>query len=129
MRMKMTTDKILGLGNDIIEVERIRQAAQEERFLARLFTEKERTYCLKHKDPAERIAGRFAAKEAIVKALGCGGFGENISWLDIEILNDEKGKPEVFFSEVAKKRFGNPSIMLSISHCESFATAVAIWFT
>lgn len=74
IRTKMKTDKgtVLGIGNDIIEVDRIRKASEEDRFTSRLFTEKERQYCLKHQDPAERLAGRFAAKEAVAKALGCG---------------------------------------------------------
>jgi holo-[acyl-carrier protein] synthase len=117
-----------GLGNDIVEIDRIRKAidAHGIRLLNRLFTKKEQDYCLKHQDPIPHFAGRFSAKEAIVKALGS-GFGKHASWLDIEILNGPKGKPEVRLSPRVMKQFKNPKIILSISHCETFATAVAIW--
>lgn len=72
------------------------------------------------------FAGRFAAKEAIAKALGT-GFGAEVAWHDIEILGNELGKPEVYLSEAAKKRFKNPRILVSISHSTSHATAVALW--
>ena len=125
------TDKqspILGLGTDIIEIDRIRQSieAHKERFLAKLFTLSEQEYCLKHQEAAVHFAGRFAAKEAIAKALGT-GFGEHLSWQDIEILNGEHGRPDVVFSEQAKARFGHPRILVSISHCHHYATATAIW--
>ena len=119
---------MIGLGNDIVEIERIKEAIAEhgERFLNRCFTPKEQAYCASHADPAPYFAGRFSAKEAIVKALGS-GFGEQVAFLDIEILNNAQGKPEVTFSEKAKNHFGDPKVVLSISHCRSYVTAVAIW--
>lgn len=119
---------VLGIGNDIVEIERIRQAVQThgETFLTRLFTLKEQEYCRKHKDPMPCFAGRFAAKEAIVKALGC-GFGEQVAWLDLEILNDSLGKPEVHFSPTLLQTFSHTRILISISHCKLYATAVALW--
>ena len=119
---------LLGLGNDILEIERIRKsiALYEEQFLSRIFTEKEREYCLKYKDPIPHFAGRFSAKEAIVKALGT-GIGEHASWKDIEILNDSAGKPVVHFSGALKDKIGNTAMKISISHCETYVTAVAIW--
>jgi len=121
------SDDILGIGNDIIEIERIRKAleAHGKRFIDRLFTIREQAYCLKYKDPTARFAGRFAAKEAVAKALGS-GFGKYLSWLDIEILNDDNGKPEVHFSSAIQKDFNNPKVLISISHCKSYATAVAL---
>jgi holo-[acyl-carrier protein] synthase len=118
---------ILGIGNDIIEIERIRSSilSHEDRFIKRLFTSMEQVYCLRHQDSAPHFAARFAAKEAIAKALGT-GFGEHLSWLDIEIINDAKGKPEVSFSEKARQEFNNPQILLSMSHCQLYASAVAI---
>ena len=118
---------ILGIGNDIIEVERIRKSVEKygERLLDRLLTQKEKAYCLEFRDPALRIAGRFAAKEAIAKALGC-GFGENIAWREIEILNNLSGKPEVHLAASLNDRFRSPQILVSISHCKLFATAIAI---
>ncbi|MBI2743111.1 MAG: holo-ACP synthase [Chlamydiales bacterium] len=119
---------ILGIGNDIVEIERISESISEHgsRFLERVFTEKERAYCLKHQAPAPNFAARFSAKEAISKALGV-GIGEHLSWQDIEIINNEKGRPQVFFSARAKKTFNDPQIHLSISHCKLYVTAVAIW--
>lgn len=117
-----------GLGNDIIEIERIRLSIERhgQHFLNRLFTQKEQDYCYKFKDPVPHFAGRFAAKEAIAKALGT-GFGAEVSWHDIEILGNEHGKPIVHLTEAVKKRFNNPRILVSISHSTSHATAVALW--
>ncbi len=117
-----------GLGNDIIEIERIRLSIERhgQHFLNRLFTQREQDYCYKFKDPVPHFAGRFSAKEAVAKALGT-GFGADVSWHDIEILGNELGKPIVHLSDGAKKRFDNPRILVSISHSTSHATAVAIW--
>ncbi|HSX03726.1 MAG TPA: holo-ACP synthase [Rhabdochlamydiaceae bacterium] len=119
---------MLGIGNDIIEIDRIRESitAHGQRFLDRIFTPKEQEYCLNHQDSAPRFAGRFAAKEAIVKALGV-GFGEHAAWLDIEILADSHGRPIVTLSEKLNKSFNSPKILLSISHCKLYVTAVALW--
>ncbi|HEY2810883.1 MAG TPA: holo-ACP synthase [Rhabdochlamydiaceae bacterium] len=119
---------ILGIGNDIIEIDRIRKSIDTHglRLLSRLFTTKEQDYCLKHKDPVPHFAGRFSAKEAIVKALGT-GFGEHASWLDMEILNDEKGKPCVHFSASLEKKLKDSCVLVSISHCELYVTAFALW--
>ncbi len=119
---------IKGLGNDILEIARIRKSYERhgQSFLDKLFSAKEQAYCLKHKDPSSHIAARFSVKESIAKALGT-GFGKSLSWLDIEILNDPLGKPCVFFSETAKKRFENPTILISISHCKSYVATTAIW--
>lgn len=119
---------ILGVGNDIIEISRIRKAFKrhKERFYKKLFTNKEISYCLAYVDPIPSMAGRFAAKESIAKALGV-GFGVHLSWLDIEILNDESGRPLPYFSVKINTRFSSPKIDLSISHSKTFAIAVAIW--
>ncbi|HSX10859.1 MAG TPA: holo-ACP synthase [Chlamydiales bacterium] len=117
-----------GLGNDIIEIERIRQSIERhgQHFLNRIFTHREQDYCYKFKDPVPHFAGRFAAKEAIAKAFGT-GFGAELSWHDVEILGDDAGKPVVHLSEAAKKKFNQPHILVSISHSTSHATAVALW--
>ncbi len=122
---------ILGLGSDIIEIERIEKAIarRSEHFLDRLFTPSEQVYCSHFgKESAPRYAGRFAAKEAVAKALGT-GIGSTISWLDIEILNDDKGKPIVNIAPHIALRMGigNPNILVSISHCKAYATATALW--
>lgn len=123
-----TMSNILGIGNDIIEVDRITESIEKfgDKFLDRLFTEKEKTYCKKHRNFQVRVAGRFAAKESIAKALGT-GFGEDLAWLDLEIINNERGKPEVVFSPELATRLAGTSIQVSISHCNSYAAAVAIW--
>jgi len=133
MKMRNMTNaekgSILGIGNDIIEIERIRGSIDNHgyRLISRLFTVKEQDYCLQYKDPIPHFAGRFSAKEAIVKALGT-GFGEHASWLDLEIVNDKAGKPYVNFSEKLQERLKNTSMQISISHCQLYVTAVAIWF-
>lgn len=119
---------MLGIGNDIIEVDRIRKSIERygDRFLDRVFTQREQTYCLARKDAAIHFAGRFAAKEAVVKALGT-GFTEAVSWVDIEVVNDAKGKPTVLLSAKANHIFNQPLLHISISHCHTYATAVAVW--
>jgi len=119
---------ILGIGNDIIEIERIRKSIDTYglRLISRLFTTKEQDYCLKYKDPVPHFAGRFSAKEAVVKALGT-GFGEHASWLDIEILNESSGKPSVHFFSALEKKLKGTSVLISMSHCQLYVTAFAIW--
>ena len=119
--------KLRGIGNDILEIERVKKAvkSQGKRFLARILTPKEQEYCHQFKDPYPHIAGRFSAKEAIVKALGL-GFGKTAAWLDIEILNNERGKPEVFLSQRLKKKLNKPTVLVSISHCKTYVSTVAI---
>ena len=118
---------ILGLGNDILEIERIREAieTQGDRFIQKLFSKREQAYCKKHADPMPHYAARFSAKEAIVKALGT-GFGGQASFHDIEIINDDLGKPEVFFSDALNDKFNHPQVLLSISHCKLYVATVAI---
>ncbi len=118
---------IRGIGCDIIEIARIRTSLQKhgEHFYNKLFTEQEQEYCLNHADPSIPFAGRFAAKEAIAKALGT-GFGSAVSWLDIEIVKDDAGKPHVELCPSIVTYFNNPTLHLSISHCHSYATAYAI---
>lgn len=113
-----------GLGTDIIEIERIRNAYNRfgKRFLDRIFTAKEQVYCKKYKDPSAHLAARFAAKEAVAKALGT-GFQNNFSFLDIEILNDDLGKPLVYLSD---KLYGYV-VHVTLSHCREYATATAVW--
>ncbi len=118
---------LLGLGTDIIEVKRIEGVLQRhgKHFLEKVFTEAEQEYCMKHKEAARHFAGRFAAKEALVKALGT-GLKEGISWLDFEITNDAMGKPQVKTSPKINTQFNNPHFLISISHCKEYATATAI---
>ena len=124
----MNSSYIKGMGNDIIEIDRVRQSYYQygERFLHRILSPQEQEYCLQHKDPAARIAARFSAKESIAKALGT-GFGKDLSWLDINIAHDERGKPIVFLSPHAKEHFSDPLLLLSISHCRLYVVTSALW--
>ncbi len=117
-----------GIGTDIIEIDRVRKSIERhgQHFLNRLFSQREQDYCYKFKDPVPHFAGRFAAKEAIVKALGT-GFGAQMSWLDIEVIQDEHGKPIVHLTQEALKVSAEKAILVSISHCEAYATATALW--
>ena len=123
---------IIGIGVDIIEIERVRQAIQNNKnFLSKLFTKKEIDYFISRNMNSEVIAGNFAAKEAVSKALGTGIRG--FSFKDIEILRNELGKPEVILHSSAKsignKLIGNNNslrIHLSISHNNSSAIAYSV---
>ncbi len=117
--------KIISIGNDIIEIDRIRRAAEKNpSFLDRILTEREKDYCFKGGSSYASAAARFAAKEALVKALGT-GFSA-CSFLDIEIINDAKGKPEIFLKGPAQevfKEIGGQEILLTLSHCKDYALA------
>lgn len=116
-----------GLGTDIIEVERIRANLEKygDKFLKKLLTPSEIVASSILRNQSEHVAGRFAAKEAVSKALGT-GFGEHLEFHDIEIFNDTNGKPEVKLSSKAANHFNYPSFLISISHCKTHATATAI---
>jgi len=121
---------LVGHGIDLIECARIEKIRREhpEQFLARILTPAERAYCERHRDPTPRIAGRFAAKEAILKVLGTGWRGA-ISWTDMEILNDSAGRPVVSLSgECARLagELGITEVLISITHTENYASASAI---
>lgn len=124
--MKMKSN-IKGLGCDTIEIDRIKASIKKhgKPFVDKLFTKKEQYYCQKNVDASPCFAGRFAAKEALVKALGV-GFGEHIAFTDIEILNEDSGKPYVLLSDKAKENFGDLIIHISISHSKTNAMAVVI---
>ena len=122
---------IIGIGVDIIEIERVRQAIQNNKnFLSKLFTEKEIDYFISRNMNSEVIAGNFAAKEAVSKALGTGIRG--FSFRDIEIVRNDLGKPEVILYNRAKLISENLAknnsirINLSISHNNSNAIAYSV---
>lgn len=119
---------MLGLGNDIIEIHRIEAsiARHGHHFLNRVFTEHEQAYCSRHRVPGPHFAGRFAAKESVIKTLGK-GFRNQFSWLDIEIRNTEEGQPYPLLSPRLNTAFDHPQILVSISHCREYAVATALW--
>lgn len=121
---------ILGTGIDIIEIERIKKAIKNKRFLERVFTTNEIKYCQSRgAQSAASYAARFAGKEAVLKAFGTGLVKGTL--LDIEILPDGKGCPHVFlngfFGEEAKRLEVN-KIFISLSHAHAYATAQVIFW-
>lgn len=116
---------IIGIGTDIIEIKRIEKALKETKnFKEKLFTSKERAYFETIKEKSESIAGSFAAKEAVSKALGTGF--RSFSMEDIEIARDELGKPYVTLLGEARRlgdRVNVTHIHLTISHCKEYAVA------
>lgn len=121
---------IAGIGTDIIEVVRIGQMIERhgELFLQRVFTPTEIRYCQGRKHSMEHYAGRWAAKEAILKCLGT-GWSKGISWTDLEVVNDLGGAPRVVLAGTAAdiaQNLGIREIMISISHCRAYAVAYAL---
>ena len=115
------------VGTDIIEIERIRRAALKTAFWDRILTENEKECCRLRGDKIVFLAGRFAVKEAVMKSLGL-GLGE-LSFKDIEVLNDKNGAPRLAKNQVisAKMRdIGLNEIVVSISHSRDYAIAVAV---
>ena len=117
----------MGIGTDIVEVARIKKAHERhgERFLERILTERERRYCGQYRVPWPHWAGRFAAKEAILKALGT-GVSSGITWHDIEVVNNREGMPEVILSAKLQSSYPGIRFLVSISHCKEYATATAL---
>ena len=119
---------IVGIGNDIIEIERIEKAISKEGFKNKIYTQRELENIEKRGNRTETYAGIFSAKEAISKAIGTGV--REFSLTDLEILNDDLGKPYVVVSEKLDKILRNKKedyqIEISISHSKKYATAVAI---
>lgn len=121
---------VVGLGTDIIEVERIDGALKRggDKLLSHLFTLEEQHYCLAHRHAARHFAGRFAAKEAILKAWGK-GLTEGVTWLQISLLNDAHGKPFAKLTDPLASYLQGYRLMISISHCHKYATATALLIT
>ncbi len=122
--------KIVGIGLDLVNIARLRALAErwQERFLLRVFTESERRYCLRKAPPYASLAGRFAVKEAVLKALGTGWIG-GIRWVDIQVLNDHSGKPVATVDgrvQALLREGGVTAIHISLSHDSQYAIAEAI---
>jgi len=122
---------IVGLGVDITEVDRMEAAiARRGRaFLTRLFTPAEIIYCERHHHSAERFAGRFAAKEAAMKALGT-GWARGVRWIDIEVVREPSGKPTLKLAGAAQAiaaSLGVKHIAVTITHDGNTALAQVIF--
>lgn len=122
--------KIIGIGIDLVSVQRISKAIEKnpEQFLKKTFTELEQKYSSTKKKSACHFAARFAAKEAIMKATGS-GWNEELSWLDIEVYNKENGRPGIRFlnkGQLMEEEMGITEVHISLSHTDEMATAVVV---
>ena len=122
---------IIGLGVDLSEVPRIKAAIERhgEPFLRRIFTPDEIAYCERFKNKFERYAGRFAAKEAAMKALGT-GWRRGVRWIDLEVVRQQSGRPTMALGGEAAKiaaALGVRNISISITHTEAQALAQVIF--
>jgi holo-[acyl-carrier protein] synthase len=122
--------EIVGIGTDIVECLRIGRMIEQhgEQFLTRVYTPREITYCQARKHATEHFAGRWAAKEAVLKCLGT-GWQRGICWTDMEVRNDPQGKPRVAIRGAARDQAMQlqiSEVLLSISHCRAYATAYAL---
>lgn len=118
---------IRGVGIDIIEISRIRGDIETlgPRFTEKLFTGGEIQYCTAKANPHQHFAARFAAKEAVSKALATGWAGE-FRWKDVEVINDPSGRPGIVLHGPLHDALGNATVHLSLSHSEAHVVAVAI---
>jgi holo-[acyl-carrier protein] synthase len=121
---------ILGVGTDLAEVDRIGKSVERfgDRFLTRIYTARERSYAMEKANWAERLAARFAAKEAGMKAIGT-GLSRGVSWQHLEVVNEPSGRPSLRLHGAAleiAKALGVTRISLSLTHTKQIAFAVVI---
>lgn len=121
---------ISGIGTDIVAIERFQRFVDEGNtpLLKRIFTEQEQAFCSARKNCAASYSARFAAKEAFLKALGT-GLSDGISWHDMEVARDKRGKPELILSGRAMELFlehGLSSAFLSLAHDGGMAVAMVV---
>jgi len=120
---------LLGIGCDLIEVERIRGVLERhgERFLHRVFTEEERSYCSRLAHPHKHYAARWAAKEAVSKAFTT-GIGPHLEWASVSVYHGARNEPLVRLDDKARallQQIGATGVLLSLSHTETHAMAMA----
>lgn len=122
--------KVIGIGTDITETDRIADMIERhgDLFVQRVYTPYEIEYCSVRKASTQHYAGRWAAKEAVLKAIGT-GWARGIRWVDVEVQNEVGGKPHIVITGGAKEvceQLGIDKVMISISHCRTYATAYAV---
>lgn len=127
---RLVNNMIIGSGIDMVEIRRIEHAVDRYggRFLDRVFTQREQTYCLRKRNSGESFAARFAAKEAGAKALGT-GISYGVSWLEIEVVREPSGRPTLEFHGRAAQiasRLGAVHAALSITHTAELAMASVV---
>jgi holo-[acyl-carrier protein] synthase len=127
MNEQIHPGRTISIGTDIIECLRIAQMIEKhgEMFLNRVFTQREIAYCSSRRSANQHYSGRWAAKEAALKALGT-GWAKGIQWTDVEVHNEVGGKPTLVLSNRAREvadALGIREMLISISHCRNYATA------
>ena len=121
---------IIGIGVDLVEIARFRNVIDrlKDRFILRIFTPEEQRFCNEHRDPVPHFAVRFAAKEALFKALGT-GWAKGVTWLDVEVLRERQDAPTIVLHGEALKLSAAMSVQkvhLSLSHSDNWAIATVI---
>jgi holo-[acyl-carrier protein] synthase len=118
---------ILGIGVDVVDVHRLQETIerQGDRFVEKIFTSSEVKYCRSRKHPYEHFAARFAAKEAVGKALQTGWSGV-FQWKDVEVMNEPSGAPRVMLHNKMAAQLSGQRIHLSLSHTQSTVIAFAV---
>ncbi|MCC6397362.1 MAG: holo-ACP synthase [Bacteroidetes bacterium] len=118
---------IRGIGIDIVDAGRIRRLveAEEQRFLEKVFTRTEIAYCNAKQNRYQHFAARFAAKEAVSKALATGWAGD-FRWKDIEVTNDVSGLPRISVHGRLRELLGSARILVSLSHADTHVVAMAV---
>lgn len=129
-KQHLPKNTLVGTGVDIIGIKRFGKAVEErrERFLNRIFTTAELSYCNKKVDRIQHLAARFACKEAVSKALKM-NWNKGLNWKDIEVINNPSGEPWVRLKGQAKETANHlkiEEISLSLSHCQEYAMAMAV---
>ena len=118
---------IQGIGVDIIEIKRIQSSIEQfgDKFLSKIFTDSEIAYCRARKNPVQHFAARFAAKEAVSKALATGWAGE-FEWKNVEVTNELSGKPNVLLHGSTATALAKSVVHLSLSHSDMSVVAFAV---
>ncbi|MEK7248931.1 MAG: holo-ACP synthase [Bacteroidota bacterium] len=118
---------VKGIGVDIIEIERIEKSIRElgDRFLQKIFTPQEIAYCNSKPNTFQHFAARFAAKEALSKALATGWAGE-FRWKDVEVMNEPSGKPVLVLHNSMKQVLAKCSVFVSLSHSDHHVVAMIV---
>lgn len=119
--------RITGVGLDIIEIDRIHRSCVRfgDRFLERIYTPHERSYCFSKKNPYPSLAVRFAAKEAFAKAIRMGS-QNTLAWTDVAVVSGPRGIPELKLAPFLEEQLRGFEVHLSLSHSHTFANAVVV---
>ena len=121
---------IIGIGVDLVEIDRFRKVIErlKDRFILRIFTPEEQRFCSQHRDAVPHYAVRFAAKEALFKALGT-GWAKGVTWLDVEVLRERQDAPTIVLHGEAQRlcaAMGSQKVHLSLTHSDNWAIAMVV---